>query len=123
MKAVEAALNHYDFDIDRVEKAGKGPYTIAKWAIAAVTLSKVKHHAATKVYQEKNRETILSEVVDENVNAIDLTKIDVSKFDVKVPIDPSKKHLTPFGKVLTSRYAIATVLSYIGRGPYDCQLL
>ena len=73
IKALEAALNHSDFDIDKIEKAGKGPYTIAKWAIAALTLRKVKHHAMTRVWQEKNKETCFATVVDENVNAIDLT--------------------------------------------------
>ena len=72
-RALEAAINHSDFDIEKIEKAGKGPYTIAKWAIAALTLSKVKHHAMTKAYQEKNKETIFAKYVDENVNAIDLT--------------------------------------------------
>ena len=123
IKALESAINHSDFDIDKIEKAGKGPYTITKWAIAALTLRKVKHHAMTKVYQEKNKETVFAKVVDENVNAIDFTQVDVSKFDVKVPIDPSKKHETPFGTVLTSRYAIASILSYCGRGPHACELL
>ena len=62
-------------------------------------------------------------IVKFDYNPADVDKVDLSSIKLKIPMDESKKHDTPFGQNLASRNVVAVILSFLGRGPENAQLM
>ena len=62
-------------------------------------------------------------IVKFDYNPMNVDKIDLNALNQKIRIDDSKKHDTPFGQRLASRNAVAVILSFMGRGPENAQLM
>ena len=62
-------------------------------------------------------------IVKFDYNPANVDKFDLSSIDQKIRMDESKKHETPFGEKIASRNAVAVILSFMGRGPENAQLM